>query len=138
MLASDNGRNVPPHLSLVPIDSGRGKVQTPAGETEHRWSVMEGSMNRSTREASGFNAFDRAREYARSEMAERIAAAFPFSVAEVWLLLDELTEAEARQVCALARRWKIAPVAAAAILDEQTGDIHAVLERRRIKPFRPS
>src|SRR5687768_5443163 len=95
-------------------------------------------MNRSERATSDPNAFQRAREYARTEMAERIAAAFPFSVAEVWLLLDELTEAEARQVCALAHRWEIAPIAASAVLDEQTGDIHAVLERRRIKPFRPS
>ncbi len=78
-------------------------------------------------------AFRRARQHARNEMAERIATDYPFSFAQVWLVLDELSEVEARQVCTLACRWDISPIATCAVLEEQTDDIHAVLDRLRTK-----
>ena len=77
-----------------------------------------------------------ARQHARNEMAERIAAHSPFSIAQVMLILDGLSEAEARQVCALARRWGISPSAASAVLNSQTDDIHAVLDRLRTRDGR--
>ena len=78
-------------------------------------------------------AFHRARQHARNEMAERIATDYPFSFAQVWLVLDQLSEAEARQVCMIARRWELSPIATCAVLEEQTDDIHAVLDRLRTK-----
>ncbi len=81
-------------------------------------------------------AFRRARQHARNEMAERIATDYPFSFAQVWLVVGELSEAEARQVCMLARRWDLSPIATCAVLEEQTDDIHAVLARLRTKDGR--
>jgi len=81
-------------------------------------------------------AFHRARQHARNEMAERIATDYPFSFAQVWLVVGKLSEAEARQVCTLARRWEVSPIATCAVLEEQTDDIHAVLARLRTKPRR--
>jgi len=78
-------------------------------------------------------AFHRARQHARNEMAERIVVNYPFSFAQVWLVLDELSEVEARQVCTLACQWDISPIATCAVLEEQTDDIHAVLDRLRTK-----
>jgi hypothetical protein len=90
-------------------------------------------MDLSERETPDSDAIRRAREYARNEIAERIAATSLFSVAEVWLVLDDLNEAEARQVCALARRWKLSPMAACDVLETHTATIHDLLEQRRIK-----
>ena len=81
-------------------------------------------------------AFHRARQHARNEMAERIATDYPFSFAQVWLVLDQLSEAEARQVCMIARRWELSPIATCAVLEEQTDDIHTVLGRLRTKDGR--
>ncbi len=78
-------------------------------------------------------AFRRARQHARNEMAERIATDYPFSFVQVWLVVGELSEAEARQVCMIARRWDLSPIATCAVLEEQTDDIHAVLDRLRTK-----
>ncbi len=81
-------------------------------------------------------AFHRARQHERNELAERIAHGSPFSIFQVWLLLDDLSEAEARQVCRLARRWDLSPGETCAVLEEQTEDIHTVLDKLRSKDGR--